>query len=89
MPSPLHNLLSKINPRAGKPMLPSQSGGPPRLPGKARSKGINNAALIYGLGAGMLYVLSFYNLASAEWFNGLMLLIPSTALAFLAYKYTQ
>lgn len=48
---------------------------------------LKNAALVYGAGALLLYGVSFLNLASAAWFNGLVLLIPATSLAYLAYRY--
>lgn len=58
---------------AARPTLPQQQ--------------LKNASIVYGLGSLLLYALAFYNLANAEWFNGLMLLLPSTCLAYLAYRY--
>lgn len=71
---------SVANPNLGA-RIPGLGGPQPQM--KAR-----NAAVVYGGGGMLLYGLSFYNLAGAEWFNGLMLLIPATCLAYLAYRYS-
>jgi len=55
----------------------------------ANGRKLTNASIIYGIGAILIYILAFYNLASANWFNGIVLLIPSTSLAYLAYRYIQ
>ena len=73
--------------RAGRPKLPADS--LPPASGRPQPKKMTNASIIYGLGAGMFYVFSFVHLASAGWFNGILLLLPASTLAYLAYRYIQ
>ena len=73
--------------RAGQPMVPP-GGQPPQSGNDGRMK-LTNAGIIYCSGAALIYVLAFYHLASASWFNGIMLLVPATSLAFLGYRYMQ
>lgn len=71
-----------------KNQLPTTQGN--RLPLTPPSaQRLTNAATIYGLGGVALYGFAFYNLANANWFNGLLLLVPATSLAFLAYRYMR
>lgn len=67
--------------------LPPTTMSSPRLGARQPQPRMKNAALVYGFGALLLYGVSFMNLASAEWFNGLVLLVPATSLAYLAYRY--
>lgn len=89
----IRNLISKAgskavaSARAGQPMVPP-GGAPPQQGGNGQIK-VTNAGIIYCLGAGVIYILAFYHLASASWFNGIMLLVPATSLAFLGYRYMQ
>lgn len=79
--------LTPTDPMAG---LPPAANRRPPVPGRlmqSPSPQSKNAAIIYGAGGAILYCLAFYNLASAEWFNGLMLMLPATCLAYLAYRY--
>ena len=73
--------------RAGQPKLPTNA-LPPSASGP-KQKALTNASIIYGLGAGMFYVFAFFHLADANWFNGIMLMVPASTLAYLAYRYIQ
>lgn len=100
MANPVQQLLAKLknnatagrqvaptDPLAGLPPAPSRR---PPLPGRVVPQAtpqLKNASIVYGVGGLILYALAFYNLASAEWFNGLMLMLPATCLAYLAYRY--
>lgn len=101
MANPIQQLLAKMKsgPAAGGQQLtptdplgglpPAATRRPP-VPGRMAQQPpmqVKNASIVYGIGALILYFVAFYNLASAEWFNGLMLMLPATCLAYLAYRY--
>lgn len=52
-------------------------------------KQVTMAAMIYTLGAGVLFVLAIYNLMQGSYFNGVMIFVPAGSLLVLAYKYLQ
>lgn len=94
----IQQLVGKIK-SAGQQLTPTNgpAAGPvaqrrPQTLGAARQQAVSpqakNAAIIYGAGSLVIYGFAFFNLASAEWFNGLMLMLPATCLAYLAYRYT-
>lgn len=82
--------LTPTNGAAGGPMAQRrpQPLGQPMGAARQANPQAKNAAIIYGAGSLVLYGFAFFNLASAEWFNGLMLMLPATCLAYLAYRYT-
>lgn len=60
---------------------PAPTGGKP--------KQVTMAAMIYAIGAGVLFVFALYNMMQGSWFNGIVIIIPAGSLLTLAYKYLQ
>jgi hypothetical protein len=48
------------------------------------TKGLPNATIIYGGGAGALFAAALYLLAKKHWMDGLLTMLPATALLGLA-----
>jgi hypothetical protein len=61
--------------------LPMQAGKPslPPLP-----QNLPNATVIYGIGAGLLFVAAFFLLAAGRWFPGLLVIILGACLTGFA-----
>lgn len=98
--SPIKKALAKIvglpaKPVSGGQNLPAQRrsnvpGQPQqRLRAPEKQKQLTNAAMVYAVGAGVLFMLAIYNMTSGSVFNGVMILVPAGSLLVLAYKYLQ
>ncbi len=69
--------------------LPDQVRAAPAAGDRPAKKQITMAAMIYTIGAGVLFMMAIVNLIHGSIFNGIVIFIPAGSLLVLAYKYLQ
>ncbi len=69
--------------------LPTAYGVSRKPPVSQQPRQLTSAAIIYTIGAGILFMMAIYNLLHGSYFNGVVIFIPTGSLLVLAYKYLQ